>query len=113
MTIPHYPKTESISFSLGKKLYDEIFECEVDPYDISESDLSPAHIQLIQSFLEGKIAESDKVLLTTSNDALDFLIKVILPENMEMWGTWSSIEGQNLLQESYKLLKDFGLDSPF
>ena len=110
-----FPETEGVSFNMGRSLYDELFECEVEPYDMTEHDyrLQPAHVQFIQGMLAVEHLDEHSVYMTLSNDALEHFLRRTLPENMEMWSTWSSRQGQLLLGEAREILHNFGLTCPY
>lgn len=103
-----YREIEGVTFDMERELYDELFECEVDSYDIDIDSLRPAHIQFIQGMLEVEEPDTGVVSLTMTNDGCEYLLSHILPENMEMWTTWGSQQGHILLRSSHEFLQRFG-----
>ena len=114
MRINMYPQTEYVSFNIGSRLYEEIFEVEIEPYDIEIDVLEAPQIQCIQGMLNAeKIIETGQFHVTMTNDGVEYLIRVLLPESMERWYTCAGTEGVELLEEVRIFLSYFGVTYPF
>lgn len=102
----HFPPLEGMSFDMDEVLYNNLFECEVEPYDIHDP-LDAAHVQFIQAMLEGQRQDTNDIALEMSQDGFAHLIYHILPQNIEMWSIWGSEEGEILLSYAWNFLKTF------
>lgn len=111
MTIS-YPQTETVPVYIEQILYEELFECEVEPYDDIHNDrLRPSQLHFIQGMLNTERQDENHICLTLSNDGAEYLLRVVLPENMERWYSKMDIESTALLLSAQQLLEEFDLES--
>ncbi len=108
-----YPATEKVSFYLEEDLYNEVFECEVEPYNLETDLLLSSQIQFIQGMLNAEDLGDYRVFVDMTRDGVEYFLRVVLPETMEMWSVWGSDKGQNLLYSARCLLKEFGISCPY
>ncbi len=111
MTRVSYQRGEHVSFSMERVLYEELFECEIEPYDLNVDMLRPSHIQFIQGMLQAEEEGENRRYVTMTNDGIEYLLRRILPENMERWYSKMDVESDALLLGAQELLEEFGLES--
>lgn len=104
--------TETVSLYMEQLLYEELFECEVEPYDDVQNDrLRPSQLQFIQGMLNMERQEGSQVCLTLSNDGAEYLLHVVLPEHLERWYAKMDAESDILIRHAEKFLNEYGLDA--
>ena len=108
-----YPETEEVSFHMDDILYDELFECEVEPYDATSDDVPGSQFQFIQGMLCAEKTDGDQVYVHMSNDGLEHLLRRILPDNLERWYSSLDSGGEEIITSAQRLLSSFGFSCPY
>jgi hypothetical protein len=101
--------SDSVPVRFDPLLYEEIFYCEVDSNDVE--DCSPGQQRFIQAMLEAH--EEGGFVVFLDGDSFDYLFQVVLPTYMEMWYTWGTHEGTDLLAASIELHEQYGVSCPY
>lgn len=113
--MPQYPKSEEVIVLMPGDLYEEIFECEIDGFDIVDIELSSglrgSRVQFIQGMLTATRADEagDREVAMTQ-DGLDYFIQDLLPDVMEMW---YSNDNYELISSAREFLGSLGLSCPY
>ena len=108
-----YPETEIVTFYMNKTLYDELFESDVEPYDVRIDILSAQQVQFIQGMLSTEDEEGEEICLSMTNDGVEYLLRTTLPENLEMWYNWSTPEGDSLMNIAKTFSNSFEISCPY
>jgi len=100
------------TIKIPRHLYQELFDCEIDPY--TSDDMDGSHHQFSRAMLEAEhLVENDFISVELSEDAFVYLMNIVLPSNMEMWYSWGDLDGDNLLMEAKSLYNHFGIYCPY
>ena len=108
-----YPETEEVSFHMDNILYEELFECEVEPYDAATDNVPGNQFQFIQGMLGAEKVSRDQMYLHMSNDGLEHLLRRILPENLERWYSSPDCDGDEIITSAQRFLSSFGFSCPY
>ena len=105
--------SNSISLHMSTALYTELFDCEIEPYDTETDIILGSQGQFISSMLHAEHVSDTSVYLQMSDDAFVYLVNIVLPQNMEMWFAWGSVEGDILMEEAKHFLDEFNVPYPY
>jgi len=104
---------DTVSLHLPTDLYQELFDCEVDPYETANDSPAGSQHQFVQAMILAEDVGGDEVFIELTPDALVYFLNTALPTNMEMWTSWGSIEGDELLAQAKQILDDYNVYYPY
>ena len=102
---------DAIPVRMPDFLYQELLECEVESLT-AENPLA-SHHQFSQGMLNAEKVSSTEWEVELSEDGLVFLLNIALPQGMEMWYSWGTIEGVSLLEQAKTILDEFNVYYPY
>jgi hypothetical protein len=100
-----------LDIEIPDDLYNELFECEVNPY--SSEDIRGGHHQFSQAMINAESMSGSMWLVELSRDAFLHLVNVALPTHMEMWYSWGDEEGFKLLNQAKEFLDEHDISYPY
>lgn len=100
-----------ITIEISNNLFQELFECEVDPY--SSDEMNGSHHQFSQAMITAKVCENGSFLIDMTSDAFVYLVNEALPAHMEMWYSWGDEWGSQLLNAAKQVLDNHDIPYPY
>lgn len=99
------------TIEIPRFLYQELLDCEVDPYTSDEM-LGEQH-QFSKAMLEAEFLDDGPAHVPMSEDAFVYLMNMALPQNMEMWYSWGDEDGESLLEAAKSVYSHYGIYCPY
>ena len=106
---------ETVEIHMQDLMFQEVFALEVETYDI-ETDIPSKH-HFARTLLEAveyiDALETANWVVSLDEDALTYFLNCVLLVHMEMWETWGTDHGLELLHQAKTTLDQFDVYYPY